>query len=594
MTQNDPSPHATITAAEAIRLIAGWTDLTKRRRDDLIGALSSFCAMAGLPPGSLVLTPDNLRKTVLDRPASAYGLADSTMKTLRSAVRFILRRIGIIDTAYTPIDPVWQKQLDLLGDKHRLGLVGFARYGSATGVPPEAVSLATLDAYQAYLEERSLKAPPAKATGAVRTAWNKACDKVEGWAGQRLEKRTRPGQFVLPPEAFPESFQADLAAFGARLAATDLDGAEDDDEDTPLGRGPGLKPKVAKLRQEHARWAASALVGSGKVPIDAITSLAELVSPVSRAKHAILFLYDRVGRKPSPAGMHVAEVLHMIAAHHLHRPEAELRKIKDWAKLVRMSYRGMTERNQKAVNDAIQPDRIEALLELPGALMRVARDLRTKDREGAQSLALRAVAVGILTQIPLRLANLAGLRLDKHLHRPDTRKGTFSHVMIPDDEMKTGNSITLPVASRTAGLIDEWVRLHRPDTGAGTPWLFPGYGPVPGKAIGHQGLRSAIKDAVFEHAGVEITPHQFRHLAARLFLETFPGHYEEVPQLLGHASVVTTTRHYSGIERETSARRYDEEVLGARRTTPKAGSPKRGKTPPASPRAPRPGKGPRR
>lgn len=34
-----------------------------------------------------------------------------------------------------------------------------------------------------------------------------------------------------------------------------------------------------------------------------------------------------------------------------------------------------------------------------------------------------------------------------------------------------------------------------------------------------------------ERIGIELTPHLFRHLAVRLFLEALLGHYEEV---LGH------------------------------------------------------------
>ena len=60
-----------------------------------------------------------------------------------------------------------------------------------------------------------------------------------------------------------------------------------------------------------------------------------------------------------------------------------------------------------------------------------------------------------------------------------------------------------------------------------------------------------------------MTPHQFRHLAATLFLETFPGHYEELRQLLGHSSF-EITRRYSGNVQGRAARRYQDLVMGRR------------------------------
>ena len=59
-------------------------------------------------------------------------------------------------------------------------------------------------------------------------------------------------------------------------------------------------------------------------------------------------------------------------------------------------------------------------------------------------------------------------------------------------------------------------------------------------------------------------PHQIRHLAARLFLAAFPGHYEELRQLLGHTLIATTMR-YCGEAQEEVTRRYQEFALGRHR-----------------------------
>lgn len=59
-------------------------------------------------------------------------------------------------------------------------------------------------------------------------------------------------------------------------------------------------------------------------------------------------------------------------------------------------------------------------------------------------------------------------------------------------------------------------------------------------------LQVAPRYVPAQHVGIGLTPHQFRHLAAHLFLRDFPGHYEEVRLFLGHASIATTIKHYAG------------------------------------------------
>jgi integrase len=47
---------------------------------------------------------------------------------------------------------------------------------------------------------------------------------------------------------------------------------------------------------------------------------------------------------------------------------------------------------------------------------------------------------------------------------------------------------------------------------------------------------------------LEITPHQFRHAAAAIFLKHRPGEYETVRRLLGHRNIRTTVNFYCGLE----------------------------------------------
>ena len=56
-------------------------------------------------------------------------------------------------------------------------------------------------------------------------------------------------------------------------------------------------------------------------------------------------------------------------------------------------------------------------------------------------------------------------------------------------------------------------------------------------------------------AGIVITPHQFRHLAAKNMLDANPGNFEGVKQLLGHKNI-KTTMIYAGINSRRAARHH--------------------------------------
>jgi integrase len=73
-----------------------------------------------------------------------------------------------------------------------------------------------------------------------------------------------------------------------------------------------------------------------------------------------------------------------------------------------------------------------------------------------------------------------------------------------------------------------------------------------------------ITEAGRQYLGVEINPHLFRHLAAKLYLDEHPGGYEVVRRTLGHNSLDTTSKFYAGQEAGRSIRHYDRTILKLR------------------------------
>jgi integrase len=85
-----------------------------------------------------------------------------------------------------------------------------------------------------------------------------------------------------------------------------------------------------------------------------------------------------------------------------------------------------------------------------------------------------------------------------------------------------------------------------------------------GKPRTQQAVTTTIVKAVHRHLGVKLTPHQFRHLAAKIILDANPGAYELVRQLLGHKNLKTTTNFYAGIDTRRAGRAHAELVMRLR------------------------------
>ena len=133
----------------------------------------------------------------------------------------------------------------------------------------------------------------------------------------------------------------------------------------------------------------------------------------------------------------------------------------------------------------------------------------------------------------------------------------------PAHEVKNDQALDflLPAeaSERIKRYIKEWRSLFIPAT---NPYLFPGRN---GKPKDQSALRNQMKKAIFDHTGLQMTPHQFRHAAAKLAAGCKPGHYEVVRKLLGHKSLTTTYAHYAGAETDAAVELYDDIILQLRR-----------------------------
>ena len=165
-----------------------------------------------------------------------------------------------------------------------------------------------------------------------------------------------------------------------------------------------------------------------------------------------------------------------------------------------------------------------------------------------------ALAVELLLAVPMRLKNLAGLALDRHLRRSGNGRHARWFVVIPGVEVKNGEALELPLPERTVRLLATYrARVLPVLAPPGTLWLFPGvHGSKQEVTLGPQ-----IGRFIRRELGCRLSPHQFRHLCGYLYLQHNPNGYEVVRAMLGHVSIGTTMRFYAGLEGITAARHYD-------------------------------------
>jgi integrase len=77
-----------------------------------------------------------------------------------------------------------------------------------------------------------------------------------------------------------------------------------------------------------------------------------------------------------------------------------------------------------------------------------------------------------------------------------------------------------------------------------------------GKPRTQAAIKVAIQKTVLRYLGVKLSPHQLRHLAAKLVLDANPGAFELVRQLLGHKNLRTATNFYAGIDTRRAGRAH--------------------------------------
>jgi integrase len=351
-------------------------------------------------------------------------------------------------------------------------------------------------------------------------------------------------------EDLPASFQADLDRYLAWAAVPDpLD---------EIARARALAPRTLRLRRDYIHSAATAAVAAGITAKD-LTSLAGLVE-TETFKALLRHRWEADGRNLTAYTHGVAGTLIAVAKEWVKVPPDTLTALKALRRKLGTLPAGLTDKNKALLRKFDDPRLLQSLIDLPDRLWRRARRGLATSRRPFIDLQ-SALAIDLVLHGPLRMENLAALNFEQHLHWPQGR-GKPALIVFGVDETK--NDIPLEYEIPTA--LAERLQLYRNEiapavTGTRPDAVFVTW---TGKPRTQGAITVAIEKAVLRHIGVKLTPHQFRHLAAKIILDANPGAYELVRQILGHKNMKTTTNFYAGIDTRRAGRAHADLLMKLR------------------------------
>ena len=148
----------------------------------------------------------------------------------------------------------------------------------------------------------------------------------------------------------------------------------------------------------------------------------------------------------------------------------------------------------------------------------------------------------MLSYMPIRLQNLATLEFGKHLFLKDAARAT-STLELSAGEVKNREQLAFDTPPHIARMLIEYrdhiapkIIGHRPTR------LFVN---ADGTAKSQVTIAWLISNYLKRRAGIVLTPHQFRHLSAKVLLDAEPGSFETVKQLLAW---ISTDRNWANAD----------------------------------------------
>jgi integrase len=561
-----PAQSPVATLGDVLAAIGTQQDLSETRRRDLRSAVNRVAALLGDAPERILLVMPSISARLAKLSAAAAGVSTKTFHNLRSDFLAAVKASGLHSarrSARVPLSPEWRALLQELSTRRaHLGLSRLARYASERGIEPSGVDDGTIEAFIATVRAETLHRKPNDLHRKVAQIWNEAAER----SALGLQFVQVPS-FKRPPQradwsTLCDSFQADAERYFAWCAGTDMFAAD--------ARRRAMAPRTVQLRRDQIHAAVTALIEAG-VPAADIASLADLVVP-ENFKQILLRRYEMSAGAENVFNRDVARSLMEIAYQWVKVDEPTADELRRLAGKLPAPAPGLTRKNKGALRQFDDPQILHRLVSLP---VRVWAEVKKSPRHDRYTLAKAqvALAVAILCSMPVRSQNLATLAFDVHLFLKEGL-GAVSSLELPANEVKNKMPMAFDIPPRLAKMLIEYRNDIAPKIiGKKPDYLFVN---VDGSRKDQSTLAHLISRHLKKRESILLSPHQFRHVSAKVMLNHSPGNFEGVRQLLGHSSVETTSAFYAGIDSRRAARHHQRLIDEILNTPPSGRKRKRG------------------
>jgi integrase len=563
--RNAPAPRAAgpVTLAGALAALERDGKLSATRRRDLVSAVKRVAVLLGDEPAAIPLDMAAISARLATVNAVAVGISTKRLANIRSDFLAAAKASGVVPLKIKgkpALSPAW---IDLFarlsGRRAHIGLSRLARYASARGLMPKDINDEVIAGLIAAVREQSLYRWPKVLHRQVALIWNEAArDPALGLRPVTVPSYRTPKR--IDWTRLSKGFRQDVDAHLSWCGLCDPFAVD--------ARPRPLAPGSLQLRRGQIHAAVTALVESGVKP-PAIRSLSDLVTP-GHLKRILRRRLDSVGGAENTFNRGLGYALLQIA-HEWVKVDAQVfAELKRLVGKMPQPVMGLTDKNKRALRQFDDPAVLRRLYALPERLWIEAWGEK-KPHFRTLAKAQAALAIGILCYMPLRLQNLAALAFDIHLFMHEGARA-ISTLELPAHEVKNGTEhafdIPLHLAKMLIAYRDRFAPKiigHRPKR------LFVNVDDAPKNQAA---VAALIMNYLRRRGGIVLTPHQFRHLSAKVILDADPGGFETAKQVLGHKSIKTTVGAYAGIDSRRAARRHQylvEQALAtqmpARRST---------------------------
>ena len=538
---------------DALVMIENDTSIPAVRRTQWCCTLRRVPVFLARDPRSLPARMSGLRYGLQELHHTNLGISKKSLQNHMSNLRAALRHSRgqhKIPAREAPLTSGWQHlSVQLTTIRLQRGLSSFVRFCSDFDIAPMQVRDEAVDRFIANKMETSFTKRPHELQKQVARCWNEASGIVADWPKTRLTLPDFKPKCGKRLEDFAERFAQDVEQYLAWLGGAVL-------FDRPEVERPNKQSTVNTRRREIV-GAVNAALEAGYT-IEGIGSLSALVEPECVRKILEVYL-ARADGEPKVFTIELAGKFVSIARHWCRFPDKKLTELQTFAtRLGKFRKSGLTPKNLALVRQIKQPQVWRRICHVPETLMNhAARDHNSSPCKAAVNAQI-AVAIMMLIVAPMRIGNLVKLRMSENLSRPAGPDGPI-HIVIPDYDVKNEIALEFPLPLSVSRMVDQYIFNHRARlTGPLNDYLFPA------RANGCKGqstLSQQITERLWKQAGVRMTPHQFRHAAAAIILDSDPGNYELVRRLLAHKNIQTTINFYIGLESIDAAKHFAELVL---------------------------------